>query len=89
MHPNRAVRTPRYTYARDLKGPWLLFDNEQDPAQMENLVGRPERAALQAEMETRLQRKLRQTNDEFLPAKRYIEKWGYRTDQTGTIPYQN
>jgi hypothetical protein len=83
----RAVRTARYTYARDLKGPWLLFDNEKDPYQLDNLVGKAEHAALQAEMEGVLRRKLRETGDEFLPARSYIEKWGYRVDATGTIPY--
>ncbi|MEX1025711.1 MAG: sulfatase [Planctomycetota bacterium] len=34
----RALRTPRYLYAEDLSGPWLLFDLERDPYQLENLV---------------------------------------------------
>ena len=83
----RAVRTARYTYGRDLKGPWLLFDNEKDPYQLDNLVGKAEHAALQGELEGVLRRKLRETGDEFLPARSYIEKWGYRVDATGTIPY--
>ncbi len=83
----RAVRTARYTYARELKGPWLLFDNDTDPYQLDNLVGKAEHAALWAELEGVLQRKLRETGDEFLPARSYIEKWGYRVDATGTIPY--
>jgi hypothetical protein len=36
----RGVRTPRSTYVRDLHGPWLLFDNQADPYQLHNLVGR-------------------------------------------------
>jgi len=36
----RAVRTSRYTYVRNLDGPWMLFDDEQDPWQMNNLVGK-------------------------------------------------
>ena len=35
----RGVRTRRYTYVRDLKGPWLLYDNRADPFQLNNLVG--------------------------------------------------
>ena len=35
----RGIRTLRYTYAKDLEGPWLLFDNEVDPYQLNNLVG--------------------------------------------------
>ncbi len=85
----RAVRTTRYTYARDLKGPWLLFDNERDPYQMENLIGQAEHAALQVTLNETLDRKLKETCDEFLPAKSYVEKWGYVLDRTGTIPYAN
>ena len=43
----RGVRTKRHTYARLLdRGPWLLFDNEADPYQMQNLIDRPEHAVL-------------------------------------------
>ena len=54
----RAIRTSRHTYVRHLEGPWLLFDDEHDPNQMNNLVGKPENAALQRELETRLQAEL-------------------------------
>ena len=85
----RAVRTSRYTYVRDLAGPWLLFDNEKDPYQMENLVGKPEHAQTQKELQGVLERKLKETGDEFLTARSYIEKWGYKVDAKGTIPYAN
>src|SRR5690606_16143138 len=29
----RGLRSKRYTYVRDLNGPWLFFDNERDPYQ--------------------------------------------------------
>ena len=48
----RGIRTRRHTYVRTLDGPWLLYDNDDDPYQMNNLVGKPEYAALQAELET-------------------------------------
>ncbi len=82
----RGVRTTRYTYIRDLTGPWLLFDNQEDPLQMHNLVGDPARAALQAEMDALLQRKLRERGDEFLPGDAYIKKWGWQVDANGTAP---
>jgi arylsulfatase A-like enzyme len=85
----RAVRTARYTYARDLKGPWLLFDNERDPYQMENLAGRAEAAGVQREMDQLLSAKLAAAGDEFLPAAAYVARWGYKVDRTGTIPYAN
>ncbi|MDQ1255524.1 MAG: hypothetical protein QG656_116, partial [Candidatus Hydrogenedentes bacterium] len=83
----RGVRTKRYTYCRDLDGPWLLFDNEQDPYQRTNLCNAPECAGIQAELEAVLAQMLRETHDEFLPAQHYIDQWGYTTDATGTVPY--
>lgn len=84
----RGVRTTRYTYARDLQGPWLLFDNEKDPYQLDNLAGKPQAASVQAELERVLQSKLRDAHDEFLPGEKYIQKWGYTVDKTGTVPYE-
>ncbi|MCP4642768.1 MAG: sulfatase [bacterium] len=85
----RGVRTARYTYTRDLNGPWLLFDNETDPYQMTNLCGKPEMAKVQAKLDKALNRLLKQTNDEFKPTEYYVEKWGYPLDKTGTVPYKN
>lgn len=83
----RGLRTLRYTYARDLNGPWLLYDNERDPYQMHNLVDEPSAAALREELDTALQQRLAQTGDAFLPGMAYIEQWGYTVDETGTVPY--
>lgn len=83
----RGVRTERYTYVRDLKGPWLLFDNQADPLQMTNLVGMARAAELEKKMDVWLSRKLKQTGDEFLPGEAYIKKWGYVVDKEGTVPY--
>ena len=46
----RGVRTPRWTYAEDGAGPWLLYDLERDPYQLENLVARPELAEKRVEL---------------------------------------
>ena len=83
----RGVRTRRYTFVRDLQGPWLLYDNEQDPYQMKNLVNQPGSAALQADLAAILARKLQETRDEFLPGPTYLKKWGYQVDASGTVPY--
>jgi len=83
----RGVRTQRHTYVRTLAGPWLLFDNEQDPYQLKNLCGDPKHAETQKGLEENLQRQLLRTNDDFQPAEHYIRKWNYVTDKTGTVPY--
>jgi len=85
----RGVRTRRYTYVRDLKGPWLLYDNEQDPHQLNNLCNKPEHTALQASLETLLAGRLKETNDTFLSGWDYIRKWGYEVDDSGTVRYTN
>jgi len=56
-HPYRGIRTPRHTYVvgRDQEF-CLLFDNEADPFQMENLFGRPEANGLQQSLHQRLMR---------------------------------
>jgi len=83
----RGIRTPRYTYVRNLNGPWLLFDDQTDPYQTNNLVNLPASAKLQAELDATLKRKLKATGDEFLPAADYIKKWGLTVDKNGTVPY--
>ena len=85
----RGVRTRRHTYVRNLKGPWLLFDNEQDPYQLDNLCNRPQHAALQASLDALLTRKLAETHDEFLTGGDYIKKWGYEVNESGTVRYTN
>ena len=83
----RGVRTKRYTYVRDLTGPWLLYDNESDRYQVRNLCDTPAAADVQARLESILQRKLAETGDGFLPGDEYIRKWGCTVDETGTVPY--
>ncbi len=85
----RAVRTTRYTYARDLNGPWLLFDNQSDPYQTNNLAGSAGHAKLQSELDALLQKKLREQADEFLPSRSYISKWDYSVNTNGTVHYTN
>ncbi|MBI1839565.1 MAG: sulfatase [Verrucomicrobia bacterium] len=83
----RGIRTDRHTYVRDLNGPWLLFDNQVDPYQTNNLVGLVGPSPLQHDLDALLARKLKERQDAFLPAAHYIRKWGYRVDQNGTAPY--
>jgi arylsulfatase A-like enzyme len=85
----RGVRTRRYTYVRDLNGPWLLYDNQADPHQLKNLTGEAESADLQKRLDALLMKKLKSTGDEFLGGRKYIAKWGYKVNSRGTVPYSN
>jgi arylsulfatase A-like enzyme len=84
----RGIRTARYTYVRDLNGPWLLYDNDADPYQQHNLIGTPAAVDLQAKLEPILAEKLKEAGDKFEPADVYLTKWGYkaRVNANGTLP---
>jgi arylsulfatase A-like enzyme len=83
----RAVRTKRFTYARDLDGPWLLFDNDRDPYQLENVVDDPGYAKEKAQLDALLKKKLAAAGDAFRPGADYLAKWNYKVNATGTMPY--
>ena len=76
----RGIRTERYTYVRDLSGPWLFYDNEKDPMQMNNLVDLPGYAGLQKDLDRKLNEILKKTHDDFREAGYYMDKWGYDYD---------
>jgi arylsulfatase A-like enzyme len=81
----RGIRTERYTYAKDLKGPWLLYDNEADPYQLNNLCNKEEYKDLQADLETKLQKMLAQRKDQFLEGAQYMKAWDYTWDMDDSI----
>ena len=85
----RGVRSRQYTYVRALDGPWLLFDNRNDPYQMDNLIGRPSHRAVQERLEARLRHWLAAMGDEFLPGTEYMRRFGYPMGRQGEIPYGN
>ncbi len=83
----RGLRTIRYTYVRDLNGPWLLFDNQRDPFQTNNLVNVAGHAKLQSQLDTALSLKLKEQYDGFLSGDDYVSQRHYRVDANGTVPY--
>lgn len=85
----RGVRTKRYTYTRDLNGPWLLYDNQADPYQQTNLIDNPAYSRLQKKLELQLQELLKQTGDTFLSGPELISRCGYKVDQNGTVGYRD
>ena len=74
----RAVRTSQHTYVRGLDGPMLLYDNIDDPYQMNNLVEDPAHADLVSDLDSKLQAELDRIDDPFLTPEQAIAKWGYQ-----------
>jgi arylsulfatase A-like enzyme len=83
----RAIRTNHYTYVRSLQGPWLLFDDRQDPYQMNNLVQEPKCTALRQTLDARLLAELKKIGDDFRPADYYVRTWGLELAKHGSISY--
>ncbi len=83
----RAVKTSRYTYVRALDGPWLLFDDANDPFQMTNLVSNPEYADILTGLDNQLNQLLEKADDDFRSGKSYIEEWGLQPNEQGWIPF--
>lgn len=83
----RGIYTNRYTYVENLEGPWMMYDNEKDPFQMNNLINNPEYTDLEKELDAMLWKELNKIGDEFQPRQYYIDKWGYELNEYGHIPY--
>ena len=71
----RGVRTERYTYARTCEKGWLLFDNEKDPYQKNNLIDKPEHKKVQDDLEAKLQELLKKADDDFAPSKEWTRRF--------------
>lgn len=85
----RGIRTTRYTYVRDLEGPWLFFDNQADPYQQHNLLEDPNYQALATSFDRLLQARLAATGDEFRPGLEYVKRYNYPPlDETETVPFE-
>lgn len=76
MSAYRGLRTARYTYVRTRSGPWLLYDNEADPYQKSNLVGRSEHAGLQSRLDAHLTERLAAMGDSFEEGRTLLERAG-------------
>ncbi len=72
----RAIRTKQYTYAVTAKErDWLLFDNEKDPYQQDNLAKRSEYRTVQEELWKLLSEHI-EKNDELLDGLEFVKKHG-------------
>jgi len=61
----RGIRTARHMYARYESEPWVLYDLDQDPYELNNLVADPAAAAIREGMEQRLADWMQKTGDSW------------------------
>ena len=80
----RGLRTEQFTYIQDRNGPWLFYDNKNDPCQMQNLVNDKKYENEINILRQILEKKLKEMNDEFLPGMEYVKKWNYQVNEFGT-----
>ena len=88
----RGVRTSQHTYVRNEGGAWLLFDNINDPFQMNNLIQNKAAKGIKEELEQLLEIKLNKLNDNFersdqIIAKHHLQQHVAKTGLGGQIPW--
>lgn len=71
----RAARDGRYTYARWRDGEELLFDNVEDPYQIENLVDDPDHSDVRDRLRSFVDRRMDELNDPFEATTWYQGRW--------------
>ena len=69
------------------EGTYFLFDDVEDPYQLNNLADVPEAAEVRKELKQELTRQLEKIDDPFKEKEYYLEKWGYEVGEHGNVPY--
>lgn len=75
----RGLRTSRYMYARFESRPWVLYDLQEDPYELNNLAAEPAAAPLLKDLDARLDAWMRRTGDSY----RY--NWTYPVEDDGRL----
>ena len=70
----RGLRTNRHTYVRNEGGEWLLFDNINDPFQMNNLIQDKTARGIKSDLDQLLRTKMKKLNDDFESSDQIIAK---------------
>lgn len=77
----RGIRTRQHTYVERVdRQPWLLFDNEADPWQLDNLAASKSGRGNRAELAKQLDQWLQQTGDPFELTEVMIDRVGMRAE---------
>jgi arylsulfatase A-like enzyme len=75
---HRAVKTSSYTYVKTPAGPAMLFNDKQDPYQLNNLVNQKKADEIQTKLDNELMQELSRIGEpEIKPGGYYLKKFGY------------
>ena len=83
----RALRTSRHTFVHTSEEVYYLFDDVDDPYQLNNLAECAEAADIRKELARQLARQLAKIDDPFREKEYYLDKWGYEVTEQGYVPY--
>ncbi|MFT5368585.1 MAG: arylsulfatase A-like enzyme [Candidatus Latescibacterota bacterium] len=83
----RAIRTHCYTFVKTNGNEEYLFDDVNDPYQLNNLANTPKAKDIQTQLTQELSQQLEKIDDPFKENSYYLEKWGYEVDEHGAVPY--
>lgn len=81
----RGVITDRYTYVRTIDQPWLLYDNQNDPYQMTNLIDSPDHTSQREHLERLMKEHMQRIGDEFLSREEYYRRYEIELDERGKV----
>lgn len=81
----RGVITDRYTYVRTIDGPWMLYDNQEDPYQLTNLIDDAAHAGTRDHLDGLMRDHMAAIDDEFLTREEYYERLGIEFDDRGKV----
>ena len=81
----RGVITDRHTYVRTIDQPWLLYDNREDPYQLNNLIDSPEHAGTREHLDALMRAHMSKIGDRFLPREDYYRRFEIELDQRGKV----
>ena len=85
----RGVVTKKYTYARFRDKPWILYDDINDPYQLENLIESPEHKNIFSSLDDKLQKWLKDLNDPFESSEDVVKRYKLSTDENLCVPYRD
>ena len=55
---------------------------------MRNMAGRAEQADLQRQLDDQLKNEMARRGDALLPARHYLDLYGYEVGESGAVPYE-